>query len=148
MILPQGTFTNVALISDLRTNSLGPNSTSFTWFEISTGRQLMFFSENAGSVTSAYTNDIPMGIHNVKSSISSSVFPNPFSETTTLRINTNKHIANALLRVTNHLGQTVQVILVDSNEIVFKKESLENGIYFYSLIDSNEIVTSGRFIIE
>ncbi len=148
LILPQGSFTNVALVSELRTNSLGPNSTEFVWFELNTGRQLMFYSENAGSVTSAYTNDIPTGINDLKSGNSSSVFPNPFSSAATLRFNSNKHIENAFLKVTNHLGQTVQIITVNSNEIILNKESLEDGIYFYSLINSNETVSTGKFIIE
>jgi len=63
LILPQGSFSNVALISELRTNSLGPNSTEFTWFNLDDGKQLMYYAENNGKITIFYTTDVPAGIN-------------------------------------------------------------------------------------
>lgn len=62
LILPQGSFTNVALISELRTNSLGPDSYTYTWYEVSSGKKLLLYESNDGDVLVAYNSDPAAGI--------------------------------------------------------------------------------------
>ncbi|NLJ06474.1 MAG: T9SS type A sorting domain-containing protein [Sphingobacteriales bacterium] len=80
LILPQGSFNNVALISELRTNSLGPNSTDFTWYNLEDGRQLMYYAENNGKITIFYSTDSPSGMADNDQNQKLMIFPDPVSE--------------------------------------------------------------------
>lgn len=146
--LPQGTFTNVALVSELRTNSLGPNSTTFTWFDISNGKQLLYYEENAGNIVLAYTTDLSSGITEIDAKYNSTLYPNPITDIATLRINSNTLITNAKLIIKDVLGKEVKSITVNSNEIKVDRSNLENGIYFYSVSNEQGIIAKGKLIAE
>jgi hypothetical protein len=74
-------------------------------------------------------------------------FPNPFSISSTLKIESQK-IHNATLSIYDISGKSVRTITsVISNTIEIEKGDLLNGIYFYSLSDVNGEIASGRFII-
>jgi len=94
--------------------------------------------------------DCPTGIANDQAaSGSSTVFPNPFISATTIKISSSVKIENAELKVFDVLGNEVRnVIGINSNEIVFRKEKLTEGVYFYSLSRENIIIAKGKFIIE
>jgi hypothetical protein len=148
LILPQGTFNNVALVSEMRTNSLGPNSTEFTWFDISNGKQLMYYSENNGNVTAAYTTDISTGINEIIANNISTVYPNPFANTTTININANITLKNASVSIVDMLGKQVKSMRVDKNEIQLNRDDLQKGIYFYQVLSNEKIISTGKLIIE
>lgn len=65
-----------------------------------------------------------------------SIFPNPFSNTATLRITNfaELRITNAELRIYNLLGQEVHpAIIRNSDSFVISRSNLVAGIYFYQL---------------
>ncbi len=148
LTLPQGTFSGVALITEVRTNSLGPNSTSLNWWEIATGKRLMFYSENAGSTTVAWNTDIPAGLSETAAIQTGMVSPNPFSSTTTLILNGNISLKNTELRINDILGKQVRSIAVNANQVDINREGMENGIYFYQVISNQKVVSAGKLIVE
>ena len=78
-------------------------------------------------------------------------YPNPFSQTSTVRVNLE---ANASLKlvVTNLLGQQVmEIVRGDVNagmhEFVIDGSKLGNGVYFYTVYAGSETVTN-KMIVE
>lgn len=77
-----------------------------------------------------------------------SIYPNPFSTTATLKINSATSFKNAELKIYDVLGREVKHILVNTSEIIINRDELENGIYFYKLMNSQEVIVTGKIIIE
>jgi hypothetical protein len=80
LVLPHTSFTNVALVTELRTSSLGPDSYEYTWYELSTGKKLLYRSENGSSITTVYTTQFPTstGLPDKQGNgLSLRVYPNP-----------------------------------------------------------------------
>lgn len=132
LVLPQGSFSNVALIAELRTNSLGPNSPTFTWYDISNGKQLLMYHENNGSVTIAYNIDAPTSIDKIDYSNNNiELYPNP--ATSTLNITCNLSIEKAeiynlagMLQSTNMINKSIDISALGAG-IYFVKVYSENG---------------------
>ena len=81
---------------------------------------------------------------NITSQIS--IYPNPFSNATTLK--TNYLFENATLIVYNTLGEQVRKINnISGQKFTFYRENLDEGIYFYQIEENNIIVSENRFVI-
>lgn len=148
LILPQGTFNNVALISEMRTNSIGPNSNSYTWYQVSNGKKLMFYENNAGNITIAYNTDLASGINELNSKYSIILFPNPASESVQLNINSPKQLINNELKLIDAYGKEVRSINFNENFVVIKRNELKSGVYFYSLKTEDNTVLTGKIVFE
>lgn len=148
LILPQATFSNVALISELRTNSLGPNSTTFSWFDISNGKQLMYYAENSGSTTIFFTSDLPSGIVQNENSDEIRVFPNPFTDKAILQFAGVSKLNTPILELIDSKGKVVEKIIPESSSVTLHKNDLKAGIYFYRLSDGTHIIRQGKLTIQ
>ncbi len=148
LILPQGTVTNVALISELRTNSLGPNSTEYTWYNISNGKKLLKRSENAGNITTGWCAETLTGIEEVHNDISVYLFPNPIKDNAQLIIQSTLQLKEPILKIYNLMGQELRSISVTNNLAIINKDNLKPGIYFYSLYDAKTKISTGKFLIQ
>lgn len=105
LILPQGTFNNVGMIRELRTNSLGPNSTVVTWWDINNGKQLLYFSENNGNVNVAYNSDNPLSTEEMNVTDAIQISPNPSNGNFIIATRETAPIEQIV--VYNSLGQTI-----------------------------------------
>ncbi len=130
LIMPQGTFNNVALISSVRTNSLGPDSYTYTWYDINSGKQLLLYSENNGSVTLAYTTDLNTGDQEL-SETKMLAFPNPTENT--LFLNNVNNIQD--FRIFNAQGQAVNCQVTNNS---FDVSTLPKGLYFLESTDKKQ----------
>jgi hypothetical protein len=98
----------------------------------------------------AFTGSVGLGINNL-AAVSSNVvlYPNPFDNNATLGIPQSIKLNNAAVEIYNVLGQNVRTIQnITENNVSIEKGNLQNGIYFYQLINSGEIINSGKFIIQ
>ena len=78
---------------------------------------------------------------------STSVFPNPFQHTTTLKIFGTTEI-NSTLLLYNSLGQIVHTQAISSTETVLHLE-LASGLYSYSIInEKGKLKTGGKLVIQ
>jgi hypothetical protein len=103
-----------------------------------------YFSSNAFS--SVGCNLIYTGITELNESNYSSVFPNPFSDQATFH--SGKLLQNASLTVYNSFGQVVkQMDHLSGETIIFQKENLQSGVYFFRLMQDNKIISADRFVI-
>ena len=137
--LPQASFSDVALISELRTNSLGPNSTTFTWYEIGTGKKLLYYEENNGNVNIAYNVDLSTG--NSEKTISNvlQISPNPTENYIFL-----KNLApNSQLTLFNAMGESIEVKLIENKIDV---SNLPKGTYFIRAINDQHAQYVNKFV--
>jgi hypothetical protein len=75
-----------------------------------------------------------------------SIYPNPFSYSTTLQ--TDKFFKNASLTVYNSVGQTVDCIdNLSGQKIIFHRDNLPCGIYFIRLTQDSKIISADKFVI-
>jgi hypothetical protein len=75
-----------------------------------------------------------------------SVFPNPFSEKTTIR--TNKQLENAELYVYNSFGQLVGELKgISGKEISLERGQLANGLYLIQLMQDGQQLSCNRILI-
>lgn len=74
------------------------------------------------------------------------VFPNPFNTSAT--ITCDSYNGNSVIIIFNMLGESVSTITVDSGKKAFiQRDHLVAGIYFYTWLDSANIISSGKLII-
>ncbi len=75
-----------------------------------------------------------------------SIYPNPFSSTTTLK--TTKMLKNATLTIFNSLGKEVKEIEnISGQEIILDRKNLQVGIYFIRLKLNNKTIADGKLIV-
>jgi Secretion system C-terminal sorting domain len=147
LILPQGTISDVGMITEIRTNNLGPNSTDITWIKVSSGKPLMKYSENAGDVTIGYNADLNVSVNEYSSFFQTEVSPNPCREKTFIHLN-NVLGKNAVVEVLNMLGKTVLTIKDNSSNIEIPVTGLASGYYSYRLLLGESQISTGKIIVE
>ena len=80
-----------------------------------------------------------------------SVYPNPFSETATLRITNPSELRMKEVELTMYdmIGKQVHPSIIrNSDSFVIRRGNLPAGIYFYQLLNENEIIATGKLCIE
>ncbi len=89
------------------------------------------------------------GINNESTNSSISIFPNPFSEFTTIQIGKDIKLANAEMHIYDMLGKEVKLISkINSNEIKIDSKGLSEGMYLYKFINDGETIASGKLFIK
>ena len=75
-----------------------------------------------------------------------SIFPNPFSNETTLKI--DQELKNATISIINTFGQQVkQISGFSGSEIKLHRENLSEGIYFLRLMQENNVISTCKLIV-
>jgi len=88
------------------------------------------------------------GIQETTDFFESKVFPNPFSSSAVIVINTLNVKEDVTLSVYDLLGEKVKIpFSVSQNRINISSGNLQSGIYFYEIISSGNIISTGKFII-
>jgi hypothetical protein len=78
-----------------------------------------------------------------------SIYPNPFSETTTLRIANGNRTANYSLAVTDIYGKIIYSDAIsNANEFEIHRNNLPGGMYFYKVTGGAIIIATGKLVIE
>ncbi len=93
------------------------------------------------------TQDIKSSVEKSYTELSNS--PNPFSDKTVIKIPDIGTYKSGELLVANSKGQKILTIPIrkDQHEVSLKKENLNPGVYFYSLIINGKIVGTRKMII-
>jgi hypothetical protein len=89
--------------------------------------------------------ELALGINKNEKKLSSSVFPNPFSESA--QIEFRKNLNNSSIKVYNAQGKLVKNISFSGNKIVIHRNELKAGLYLYHIESENEISSQGKFVI-
>ncbi|MGZ3902211.1 MAG: choice-of-anchor tandem repeat GloVer-containing protein [Bacteroidia bacterium] len=76
-------------------------------------------------------------------------YPNPFQTSVTIELNNGRTEQRAQLLVFDIFGREVGKQEISANKVVFQRNELKNGIYFYRIITSSEKnYATGKLIIE
>jgi hypothetical protein len=75
-----------------------------------------------------------------------SIFPNPMHSSAMLTI-LDKREGNYQLNLYNYMGMLVKELRFHSNELIIKRENLNNGIYFYILNENMKPIQTGKLIV-
>ncbi len=134
LILPSGTFNNVALVSEMRTNSLGPNSYTYNWYDISNGKTLMYYHQNGNSITAIYNPENPVitGLSNIIPE-TVSLYPNPASDMFSIHGMPNGSVYN----ITDLTGKTMYHSIARNKNESIDISDLPAGIYFVRIFNQN-----------
>ena len=79
------------------------------------------------------------------------IYPNPFNETATLRITNlgELRMKEVELTIYDMIGKQVHPSIIrNSDSFVIRRGNLPAGIYFYQLLNENEIIATGKLCIE
>lgn len=83
------------------------------------------------------------------STMSTSLYPNPFSDEATLKLSQNLDLSNTVLRIYDILGNQVKSMIVSSHTLTIKKgNELSSGMYIFRVENAKGTAASGRFIIQ
>lgn len=137
--LPQASFSNVALISEIRTNSLGPNSTTYTWLDINTGKKLLYYHENNGNINIAYNVDLNTSSFEAKLDKNIQIYPNPATNLITIK----NRPANCKIDIYNTIGEVVSTHLFENNIDI---STLKNGIYYLKISTTKQNFDFIKFV--
>lgn len=87
-----------------------------------------------------------VGISDEENNRSIHFYPNPFATSTVLL--TDEPLHNATLIVENCFGQTVTEIKnINGNTVIFNRDNLADGLYFFRLIEENQIIATDKLLI-
>jgi hypothetical protein len=75
------------------------------------------------------------------------IFPNPFSNSSTIKL--SQPLQNATLNIYNILGKEVRYLHnLNGTEIKISREGIQNGMYFFTLFDSEKLIGTGKMIVD
>lgn len=74
------------------------------------------------------------------------VYPNPFRNSITIKINNASKINTSVLRVHNVLGVEVMSEIISSHSTTFDTSNLPKGMYFYKVIGNDNAIQSGTMV--
>jgi hypothetical protein len=97
------------------------------------------------SVSNTISN-LNIGMNEVYNNYISCIFPNPFSGTTNIRLDSK--IKEADLVIYDLLGNVVSSIKLNKENTVFDRAGLNNGAYYYKVSAGSVLLSTGKLIIE
>jgi len=147
LILPSATYTNVGLIYELRTNSLGPDSYEYSWFDLNTGKKILYFHENDGDYTLAFKNSPVNSISELFSDNSLGIYPNPIENSTS--INFSRDLVNADIKIYSISGSEVVTLSNFNGQTLLKEmHKLESGNYLFKVIENQQVLSIIKITVE
>jgi uncharacterized repeat protein (TIGR01451 family) len=110
----------------------------------------IYFDFNSPVVTNTTVNTIqgPLGIEEISSNGAVTVYPNPFSESTTFVIAKDKINETYIFEMRDVLGKLIKHITTNEKQFSVSREGLNNGMYFYSITNNEGVVGKGKLIIK
>ncbi|MES2620249.1 MAG: T9SS type A sorting domain-containing protein [Bacteroidota bacterium] len=109
----------------------------------------IYFDYNEVVVTNEVLNTIDFSVSVddlVKGDVSISLFPNPFDQETTLKIEGTEGPYELLMY--DLLGKQVKRVMAYNNVFTIQRENLASGMYVFEIIKENELLGKGKMIAE
>ena len=76
------------------------------------------------------------------------ISPNPFNTSTTISINNDMNNATIIFELYNSIGERVESIQTTENQFELHRNQLSTGVYMYRVIGNDELLGSGKVIIQ
>jgi len=108
---------------------------------------IFIFSDTAfaSNDTTLLFDTVGLNLEYITSNQMAKVFPNPFHEKTTFQLNENNDFPISL-SIANTEGKVIFNKQIQEKNFIFYKDSLESGMYFYTLSNKNN-KESGKLIV-
>ncbi|MFT6707840.1 MAG: hypothetical protein ACJATF_002696 [Flavobacteriales bacterium] len=74
-------------------------------------------------------------------------YPNPFGESTTFEISGEQY-DKATLRIYDVMGRSIRSESFENNSLRFLRNGLVSGLYFYEIIGTENLIGSGKLVVE
>ena len=84
------------------------------------------------------------------SSVTASLFPNPVIATSTFKCSVPSNVKTATLLIYSITGQKVEEFRLNSgeNKIQVNASEFQSGLYLYSVIVNNHVMTTGKMVVK
>ena len=79
--------------------------------------------------------------------IETTVYPNPFTDVTTIEISGYEDIEPITFTLYDMMGRQVEVIQHSTTQFQLERNQLSSGIYYYSIQNSSDVIDSGQLIV-
>lgn len=93
-------------------------------------------------------NFIKSSIGEVVNKIGALIYPNPFTATSTIKVQDIYAYNNLIFEMYDITGRKVQTIALFDTETTIAKGSLATGMYVYKIQSNGELLAAGRLVIE
>ncbi len=88
-------------------------------------------------------------IQEINKSVGVSVFPNPFTNSTTIQVESGKYKGENYLELYDLTGQKLKTIEFKGNTYILSAEGLANGMYFIRVYNGNEnVIGTSKIVIQ
>ncbi len=115
------------------------------------------YSNDYGQTFTTYFHDLDSTLTSTESPEFNNIelfnYPNPFTDRTRISIASDKNLKDAYILICDVLGRQIQKIaLKDKNSFIWDAtdsngKKVRNGLYFYSLIAGNTLISSNKLLI-
>ncbi len=92
--------------------------------------------------------DICTGIVSEQSEQNIHIYPNPFSTVATLSVDAGIVLKDAVFQLYDITGKKVLEQIVNGSTVNIQRGQLENGVYFYRLMNNGTLAGSGKLVAE
>ncbi len=144
LITPFATYTNVVRIQKY----WGVGDYDYNWYITSPYLDIIAsYDAQSSAYTIIGSNIGSTAIKEVNAKENVSVYPNPFTGSTTLKVGVS-NFCNASFTMTDAIGRVVKQMPVTANETTISRDGLCAGLYFYSVQNNGVKITTGKLIIQ
>jgi len=144
LITPLHTYTNVIRVKE----DYGGTDFHYAWYTVNPLILVLNYSNTANNYI--YISNMPSvtGL-NQANTIKTSVklYPNPFTDNATLKIDAPNGLCNATITITDATGRTIKQVPVYTAETVIQRDGLSAGLYFYCVQNDGVKVANGKLVI-
>ncbi|MFI5219763.1 MAG: T9SS type A sorting domain-containing protein [Bacteroidia bacterium] len=126
-------------------------SGSFSSPSITFGSNFLTNADNTGNTADIFIVklDALTGIESVENNNNGiSVYPNPFTNFTTLELSDKFISENTECKIYNVMGKMVSIYKIKNRETIIGRGNLSSGIYFYRVLRDEGVIVCGRLILE
>ncbi len=144
LITPYATYNNVIRMK----RSFGGSDYYIDFYSTSPYTDIVVsFDNNTNQYTFIGTS--PLGLKKVNAARATvQLYPNPFTETTRVLINTHENMKGASLVLTDITGRKVKELPAEERELTLSRDGLQAGLYFYSVCNANGCLAQGKISIQ
>lgn len=97
----------------------------------------------------SFSGSVPAGVNSVTAAQASvSIYPNPFSESATIALD-NYFMKNATLEIFDVTGKKVRTLTdLSGSTMQLDRESLDAGLYLYTISESGKTISTGKISVQ
>ncbi len=89
---------------------------------------------------------LQVGLHSINNNAGISIYPNPFSSTSTISFNEEQK--NTTIKITDILGNTILLSTINNRQSSIDMSGFAKGIYFVRIEDEKKNVVNKKIVVQ